>query len=96
MGMTDSRSARSTPILSAPTNPAHPAQPEAPESRVPHHSEGHRADLKVGLRVGYNKWAVPARAKEILPIGNELLHCGRKMFGLTSRLLLCFNRLIME
>ena len=60
MGMTDSRSARSTPILSAPTNPA---QPEAPESRVPHHSEGHRADLKVGLRVGYNKWVVPARAK---------------------------------
>ena len=71
-----------------------PTQPEAPESRVP--PEGHRADLKVGLRVGYNKWAVPARAKEILPIGNELLHCGRQMFGLTSRLLLCFNRLIME
>ena len=63
MGMTDSRSARSTPILSAPTNPAHPAQPEAPESREPHHSVGHRADLKVGLRVGDNKWAVPARAK---------------------------------
>ena len=63
MGMTDSRSARSTPILSAPTNPAHPAQPEAPDSREPHNSEGHRADLKVGLRVGYNKWAVPARAK---------------------------------
>ena len=76
MGMTDSRSARSTPILSAPTNPAHPAQPEAPESRVPHHSEGHRADLKVGLRVGYNKWAVPARAKRDIAYRQRTAHCG--------------------
>ena len=32
--------------------------------------------------------------KEILPIGNQQPHCGRNMFGLTSRLLLCFDRLI--
>ena len=30
---------------------------------MPHHPEEHRDDLKVRVRVGHNKWAVPARAK---------------------------------
>ena len=64
MGMTDSRSARRTPILSAPANPAQstlnrdPAQsqtqsqPEAPESITQHQQEEHCKEIMVGLRVG--------------------------------------------
>ena len=59
MGMTDSRSARSTPIPSASTNPD--SQPEAPESQVPHYPEGHRGDIKVRVRVGYKGGTSPGQ-----------------------------------
>ena len=109
MGMTDSRSARSTPILSAPSNPAYPtqknavligptkptwahSQPEAPESQVPHYPEGHRGDIKVRVRVGYKGGTSPGQKRYCLSAINN--HTADKnLFGLTSRLLLCFDRL---
>ena len=55
MGMTDSRSARSTPILSAPTNPAQSTlNPEA-QSIVQHQPEGYREEVMVGQRPGQKK-----------------------------------------
>ena len=79
MGMTDSRSARRTPILSAPANPAQstlnrdPAQsqtqsqPEAPESIVQHQQEEHCKEIMVGLRVGQGGTSPGPKETNCLP-----------------------------
>ena len=70
MGMTDSRSARSTPTSSAPTSPAQ-SQPEAPESIVQHQQEEHCEEIMVGLRVGQGGTSPGPKETNCLPAINK-------------------------
>ena len=60
-----------------------------------HQPEGYREEVMVGQRVGYGRYQ-PGPKENQLPTGNQQPHCGRNMFGLSSRLLLCFGRLTTE